>query len=192
MKNPLVPIVSLAVTALLAAGCILTPPKPPAPVSSEGPTAPGAGEQPLSGGYRASGLTSVPQSVLRDTGARSLDLSGNQITSLPSEIGRLTNLETLDVSGNRLTGSLPGEIRMMQKLRVLDASDNQLTGIPAEVGQLKNLKTLDLSGNSIDGMPNETANLAGTLQVLDLTGNRYSAQQIAAIRAMLPNTDVRF
>lgn len=140
--------------------------------------------------YSGRGLTKLPQELLSQTGITKLDLSNNQLTSLPSEIGRLTKINELNVSYNKLTGALPAEIRLMQGLRVLNASHNQLTGIPAEVGQLKSLTLLDLSYNQIDTMPNEIANLAGSLRTLDLRGNRYSADQIEAIKAKLPGTQV--
>ncbi len=62
-----------------------------------------------------------------------------------------------------------------------------MTGVPAEVGQLQNLQTLDLSYNQLTGLPNELANLKN-LKTLNLAGNQYSEQDLAPIRAALPNT----
>ena len=56
------------------------------------------------------------------TGAKNLDLSGQDLTALPNEIGRLTNLASLNLS------------------------DNRLTALPPEIAQLTNLATLNLRG----------------------------------------------
>ncbi|HLC83818.1 MAG TPA: leucine-rich repeat domain-containing protein, partial [Bacteroidia bacterium] len=96
-----------------------------------------------------------------------------------------TGLEELDISNNNLTGSLPAEIRLLQKLRVLDASDNNMTGVPAEVGQLANLEILDLSNNQLTGLPYELGNLKN-LKTLNLAGNDYSEQDLEIIKQGLP------
>lgn len=119
-----------------------------------------------------------------------LDLSGRGLTSVPAEIFNEVGLEELDVSDNRLTGALPAEIRRLRNLRVLDASGNRMTGVPAEIGQLDALRVLDLSDNKLTGLPLELGNLRN-LERLDLRGNAVSAQDLDAIRARLPNADIR-
>ena len=114
-----------------------------------------------------------------------LDLSGSGMTGVPMAVFRRTELRELDLSGNSLQGSLPAEIRHLTELRVLSLANNNFTGVPAEIGQLQELQVLDLSTNPITGLPIELGNLR-SLQVLDLRGTDYSKDDLAIIRAGLP------
>ncbi len=116
-----------------------------------------------------------------------IDLHGEGLTKVPSYVFERTNTEILNLSNNSLTGSLPGEIRHLQSLKVLDLSDNDFTGVPAEIGQLKNLETLNLSGNPITGLPLELGNLQN-LKKLDLRRTQYSSYDLDSIKARLPKT----
>jgi Leucine-rich repeat (LRR) protein len=82
------------------------------------------------------------------------------------------------------------EIRQMPKLRILKANDNNLTGIPAEIGQLTKLETIDFSNNQLDSMPMEIKNIRNNLKTFNLSGNRYTAQQINDLKAILPDTQI--
>jgi Leucine-rich repeat (LRR) protein len=91
------------------------------------------------------------------------------------------NSQTLALSGKGFTGSLKGEIRLLNDLRELDISGNKFTGVPAEIGQLTKLEVLNLSNNPITGLPHEIGNLKN-LRTLDLRGTQYSAQDLVIIK----------
>lgn len=131
--------------------------------------------------------TTNPATAPAAASSKRLDLSGSGLEKVPSSVFSKTDLEELNLSGNRLTGALPGEIRLLQRLRVLDASDNDMTGVPAEIGQLSSLQTLDLSNNRLTGLPMELGNLKN-LRTLDLRGNDVSKQDLEGIRAKLTST----
>ncbi len=113
-----------------------------------------------------------------------LDLSNQQLTKLPPNTFFNAAIQELNLANNALTGSLPGEIRFLQNLKVLNMSNNQFTGVPAEIGQLQNLEVLDLSNNKITGLPNELGNLKN-LKILKLTGNQYSTADLEGIKKNL-------
>lgn len=136
------------------------------------------------------GLTSLPIDITNNTKVTKLILSNNALASLPSQIGKMSNLQELYLDNNRLNGSLVAEIRQMPKLRILKANDNNLTGIPAEIGQLTKLETIDFSNNQLDSMPMEIKNIRNNLKTFNLSGNRYTAQQINDLKAILPDTQI--
>lgn len=114
-----------------------------------------------------------------------LNLSGQRLTQVSQDVFKMSNLQELNVSNNNLTGSLPAEIRHLQKLEVLNASNNQMTGVPAEIGQLQNLRVLNLANNQLTGLPNELGNLKN-LKIFNLSGNNYSTVDLDIIRQKLP------
>ena len=107
------------------------------------------------------------------TGAKSLDLSGQELTTLPPEIGLLTNLTSLDLGINQLT-ALPPEIWQLTNLTTLDLFGNQLTALPPEIGRLTNLTTLNLAAIQLSALPPEIGRLTN-LTSLDLSGNGLTA-----------------
>jgi len=114
-----------------------------------------------------------------------LDLSNQHIVTVPETIFNQTNLEELNLSQNQLFGSLPAEIRHLQKLKVLNMSGNSMTGLPAEIGQLQSLEFLDLSNNQLTGLPYELGNLK-KLKTLNISGNPYAEADVNIIKAALP------
>lgn len=130
-------------------------------------------------------VLSISKSVAR------IDLAAKGLTSLPAEIGEYTNAIELILDNNSLTGALPAEIRKMSKLQILSARNNQLTGIPAEIGQLRNLKVIDFANNKISTYPNELLQLQQQLTLI-LTGNPITTEQVAKIKAGMPNAVVEF
>jgi Leucine-rich repeat (LRR) protein len=141
-------------------------------------------------------LLAVIEAAAR-TGAKELDLAGNDLTELPPEIGQLTQLETLILAketdnrylGNELT-SLPPEIGLLRNLKALQVpgnwrfqhraafpnatSGNQLTALPPEIGELQNLTQLYLSSNQLTALPPEIGELQNLTQ-LYLSSNQLTA-----------------
>lgn len=116
-----------------------------------------------------------------------VDLSGQNLTAVPQSVFASTAVEELNLANNRLGGSLPGEIRLLQNLKILNLSNNQFTGVPAEVGQLRNLEVLDVSNNQLTGLPMELGNLKN-LKTLNLKGNDYSVSDLENIKKGLPQS----
>lgn len=135
-------------------------------------------------------LTPQPTTTGTVQSGTTIDLSGRGLTSIPSEVFRRTEIEKLNLSQNRLTGAPPSQIGQLVNLKELDLSGNALTGLPAELGRLSALEVLDVSQNALTGLPMELGNLTH-LRVFDISGNRYSQQDLDAIAAKLPNTEIR-
>lgn len=150
--------------------------QPPAVAENTGTSSAGEGVPQPVGGLQTS-----------DESAYIVDLSGQGLTRVSDVVFRNTDTEELNLANNALSGSLPGEIRFLQNLKVLNLSNNQFTGVPAEIGQLQNLEVLDLSNNGITGLPSELGNLRN-LKILNVSGNDYSAADLAGIQAQLPST----
>jgi Leucine-rich repeat (LRR) protein len=135
-------------------------------------------------------ILELPNFVLAQKSITHLILTDNLLSSLPSQVGEFTKLSVLDVSKNHLSGTLPGEIRLMQ-LVDLNASNNNLTGIPAEIGQIDSLLYVDFSNNDIKTLPNEITNLVD-LKWLNLSGNPIEEQVITKLRKDMPSTIINF
>jgi len=68
-----------------------------------------------------------------------ISITYSGITELPENLVKLINLKYLDLSGNRLT-SLPESIGNLTKLTSLNLTNNKLTSLPENIGKLKNLR----------------------------------------------------
>ncbi|KAK3411059.1 hypothetical protein EUGRSUZ_J03068 [Eucalyptus grandis] len=103
-----------------------------------------------------------------------LDLHKNDLNgSIPGSLGRVAGLRSLDLSGNKLTGSIPGF--GFPSLSVLDLNQNLLTGlIPPSLGTCLSLIKIDLSHNHLTGPIPESINRLRDLILLDLSYNGLS------------------
>ena len=92
----------------------------------------------------------VPKFVweLRPT---SLSVQGNELTRLWPELFEMDSILSLDVSNNFL-GSLPSQMRFLQRLRQLFALNNQLHDLPQE--------TLEFSHNKFQEFPKSLLTLS--------------------------------
>ena len=124
-----------------------------------------------------------------NTSGTSLDLSGQQLTSLPDYVLAKTDLANLNLSNNQLTG-LPDGIGKLTNLTVLNVENNRLQSLPASIGQLKYLARADFSNNRLTSLPTELGNLT-QLNFLKLNDYKGSPADIDALRAKLPNTQIK-
>ena len=103
-----------------------------------------------------------------------LDLRRNGLTgSIPGQLGKLTRLRSLRLGRNALTGPIPAELGNTN-LRDLGLRENALVGpIPPELGRLARLRGLVLRENALTGpIPPELGNTS--LEFLWLDGNNLS------------------
>ncbi|KAK1369063.1 leucine-rich repeat receptor-like protein kinase PXL1 [Heracleum sosnowskyi] len=83
----------------------------------------------------------------------------------------------IDISLNALTGSIPGEIGLLQGLSMLNLSHNHLSGvIPRTIGNMSGLESLDLSFNTLSGEVPRTLTNLDFLGVLNLSYNNLSGK----------------
>ena len=108
----------------------------------------------------------------RETGARSLDLSGLELTELPPGVTELLALESLLLNNNRLTG-LPASIANLSSLERLNLDGNRLMSVPSEIGALAQLTRLELGGNMLDRLPGQISELQ-SLRSIFLTANQFT------------------
>lgn len=78
-------------------------------------------------------------------------------------------------AGNNLLGTIPSEIRLLQRLEKLDLGNNKLEGIiPSEIGELTEMTFLSLNTNYFTGsIPQEIGQMtkAGMLHMTNLNQN---------------------
>ncbi|HEX8348455.1 MAG TPA: leucine-rich repeat domain-containing protein [Hymenobacter sp.] len=132
---------------------------------------------------------SAAQDQPKPQGNESVDMSGKQLTTLPDSVLAQTGIRELDLSNNQLT-SLPDDISRLSSLEALNVENNRLTTLPASIGQLRNLKSADFSNNRLTSLPDELGNLAG-LDSLNLSGYQGSSESVELLKAKLPNTQIK-
>lgn len=95
-------------------------------------------------------------------------LSRNRLTgTIPGTIGNLTKLKKLTLNANQLTGEIPAAIWGLPDLQLLVLDHNQLSGaLPAGVGRMSRLVELDLSYNQLTAaIPKEIGNLSSLVNL---------------------------
>lgn len=98
-------------------------------------------------------LSYMPESLVKFSNLKCLDISSNGLTSLP-DIFEFCSLSTLIAKNNNLTNeSLPKTFTVNSTLRELNLSGNQLSSFPEQVFDFCNLKYLYLGGNQITSVP---------------------------------------
>jgi len=132
----------------------------------------------------ANQLTTLPEAIVNLTALQTLDLRNNQLTTVPDAIGKLTALETLYLDGNQLT-TVPDAIGKLTALQILHLHRNQLTTLPEAIGELTALQKLHLHRNQLTTLPEAIGKLTA-LKVLNLSGNRFSEEEKARIKQLVP------
>ena len=105
-----------------------------------------------------------------------LNLYGREMTgSIPGELANLTRLRVLLLSSNQLTGTIPVSLATLSNLEALDLRDNNLTGsLPVEMAGLSGLRSLSVGDNGLTGqVPTWLGGLTNLLS-LSLEGNGLS------------------
>jgi hypothetical protein len=91
---------------------------------------------------------SIPPSLSRLKGLRSLNLSSNRLSGdIPTEVGQMPGLQELDLSRNDLSGSIPAGFENMTSMIELDVSDNNLDGQVPFRGVFANTTGFKMAGN---------------------------------------------
>jgi len=114
--------------------------------------------------------------------------------TIPDEIRLLDRLESLQISENAIYGNIPAALGMFSNLHQLEMERNSFTGdIPTAIGALTSLKQLDLSHNFFTStLPDELFQLK-KLQYIDVSFNRlvgYFSNKFAAL-SFLSTIDIR-
>lgn len=113
-----------------------------------------------------------------------LDLSNQNLNTLPENITKLTKLNKIILSNNSFT-QFPEILTEIDTLIDIDLSNNQITSIPASITELKSLQIMNFSNNSLTTLPTEFSSLE-SLNALILTGNKFSNDEQARIKQLMP------
>jgi Leucine-rich repeat (LRR) protein len=119
-----------------------------------------------------------------------LILKKKKYKALPKEILAFENLRVLDLSRNKIQ-YLPEELTALSNLEELILNRNDIRALPKEMGKMPKLRQLDLWSNYIDSLP-DSFHGNTTLKLLDMRGIVVTSDKQAAIRQMLPNTEILF
>jgi hypothetical protein len=104
-------------------------------------------------------------------GATSLKIC-EQLSTFPEEIFQLADtLEYVDLSGNELS-MLPGNFRLLKKLKVFFCSDNKFTHLPEQLADCPVLDIVGFKSNKIETVSPRSIN--ANLRWLILTNNKIS------------------
>jgi hypothetical protein len=79
----------------------------------------------------------------------------------------------------------------LSNLEELILNRNDIRALPKEMGKMPKLRKLDLWSNYIDSLP-DSFHGNTTLKLLDMRGIVVTSDKQAAIRQMLPNTEIHF
>lgn len=154
------------------------------------------------------GLTELPEISSK---VDYLNLDRNRLTSIAA-VANLTELKWLRLNENNLS-ALP-DLSRLSKLRRIYLRDNRFTAVPETLKDLPALTDIELSGNPITVIPEWLAKKPGlkklsfnrtyltrlpedlsawkTLKWLQLGELRLSPQEMARIRAALPDVAIVF
>jgi len=118
-------------------------------------------------------LKEIPESILKLTTLKKLDVQMNMIEVIPPNIKNLINLEKFYLDNNNIK-EIPNEISELTNLKILGLRTNYIEEIPPAILNLPRLKLLGLSENSIKSIPSDIQNLS-QIENLFLNQNNITA-----------------
>ena len=107
-----------------------------------------------------------------------LDLSRLELNgTIPDEIRFLDRLESLQMNNNAIHGTIPPVIGSISNLRQLNLERNAFTGeIPSDIGRMTSLTHIDLSHNFFNDTLDDAFFKLAELRYVDLSFNRLSGR----------------
>jgi len=157
-------------------------------------------------------LASVGEAFKAGAAIDYVNLDRNQLETFPAELAKLTGLKWLRLNDNKLA-ALP-DLKGLVNLRRIYLKNNRFAEVPPTLKDLPALTDVDLSGNPIKevpewftakgglknvslsrtGLTKLPANLDGwkSLQSLQLGELKLSAEEMARVRAALPEVAIVF
>ncbi len=136
-------------------------------------------------------LTELPTEVLNFKNLQYLNLQKNRLKTFPTNIKNFTHLQELNISYNNIE-IIPKELGQLLHLIKFTANNNQIVSLPKEIKHLKKLKYIDIWGNDIGALPFEIQELKDNLIEIDMRVILMSKDESKKIKALLPNTKIRF
>jgi len=136
-------------------------------------------------------LSELPPEIFEFKNLQVLDVKKNKFKTFPKEIIAFKFLQELNISTNKIE-TISKELGQLIHLKKFIASSNRIVSIPKEIRYLKKLKFLDLWGNDIGSLPIEIRELENSLEEIDMRVILMSSAEHKKIKALLPNTKIRF
>ena len=118
-----------------------------------------------------------------------LRLNDNKLAALPDLKG-LVSLRRIYLRNNRFM-AVPETLKDLPALTDIDLSGNPIKDVPAWLAEKKGLKNISFSRTQVTKLP-DNLEAWKTLQCLQLGDLNISAEEMARIRAALPNVAIVF
>lgn len=134
-------------------------------------------------------LRELPAKIAGLKGLKWLRLNENRLSSLP-DLSALANLRRIYLRANRFT-SVPETLKDLPALTDIDLSGNPIESVPEWLAQKKGLENLSFNRTKLSRLPEDISAWRSLLS-LQLGDLRLSAEEMARIRAALPDTAVVF
>ena len=135
----------------------------------------------------------IPKSIRSAPALTHLDLSHNRLENFDHiDLTSMQQLISLKVANNKLK-EIPGNLVILNNLRILDLSSNYFTEFPAVICELTGLADLDLSFNMLEELPERIGSLTALSRFI-ITNNKLKSDFPASVFAMdsLREIDCRF
>ena len=118
-----------------------------------------------------------------------LRLNDNRLTTLP-DLKDLVSLRRIYLRNNRFA-AVPETLKDLPALTDIDLSGNPIKDVPAWLAEKKGLKNISFSRTQVTKLPDDLEAWK-SLQCLQLGDLNISAEEMARIRAALPNVAIVF